>query len=251
MVIAMKNDDDFDVVLSPLEEARFGCRTVRAKGVTSRNLPLILDFCLKNRSQFLIARCSINDIQAAQAMEREGFFLTDTLVYYRRNLLQPLPLPVCAAAIRPLQAGEVADVSRVAGEAFLNYCDHYHADPHLDKAKCDEVYISWAVNASLNQDENHELLVAVKDGSICAFSAMRLNSALETEGVLCGVAKQARRKKIYTDLIIASMHWSKGKNRSQMIISTQINNMIVQNVWISLGFELYSAYYTYHRWFDV
>jgi hypothetical protein len=92
----MQMTDDFNVVLSPLEEARFGYRTARAKGVTSKNLPLVLDFCRNNRIQFLIARCHVNDIQAAQAMEKEGFFLTDTLVYYRRNLLQPIPLPMSA-----------------------------------------------------------------------------------------------------------------------------------------------------------
>lgn len=247
----MKMNDDFNVVLSPLEEARFGYRTARAKGVTSKNLPLILNFCRNNRIQFLIARCHVNDIQAAQAMEKEGFFLTDTLVYYRRNLLQPIPLPMSASEIRPLQNGEVADVSRVAGEAFRNYFDHYHADPYLNKGKCDEVYISWAVNSSRNQDDDHELLVAVNGGIICAFSAMRLNSPLEAEGVLCGVAPQARRQKIYTDLIIESMNWSLGKQRSEMIISTQINNIVVQKVWILLGFEIHKAYYTFHRWFNV
>lgn len=246
----MKMNDDFNVVLSPLEEARFGYRTARAKGVTSKNLPLVLDFCRNNRIQFLISRCNVNNIQAAQAMEKEGFFLTDTLVYYRRNLLQSIPLPMSASEIRPLQNGEVVDLSRVAGEAFRNYIDHYHADPYLDKAKCDEVYISWAVNSARNRDDDHELLVAVKDGIICAFSAMRLNSPLEAEGVLCGVTMQARRQKIYADLIIESMNWSKGKRRSQMIISTQINNIVVQKVWIRLGFKIYTAYYTFHRWLN-
>lgn len=109
----MKMDDDFNVVLSPLEEARFGCRTARAKGVTSKNLPLVLDFCRNNRIQFLIARCNVNDIQAAQAMEKDEFSLTDTLVYYRRSLLQSMSLPMSAAEIRPLQNGEVVDVYRV------------------------------------------------------------------------------------------------------------------------------------------
>jgi hypothetical protein len=246
----MKKNDDFNVVLAPLEEARFGYRTARAKGVTSKNLPLVLDFCRNNRIQFLIARCHVNDIQAAQAMEKEGFFLTDTLVYYRRNILQPIPLPVSSSEIRSLKDGEIFDVSRVAGEAFQNYFDHYHADPNLDKAKCGEAYISWAVNSCRNRDDDHEVLVAVKDGIICAFSVIQLNSSLEAEAVLCGVAQYARRLKIYTDLIIESMNWSLGKQRSEMIISTQINNIVVQKVWIHLGFEFHKAYYTLHRWFN-
>jgi len=243
-------NDTFDIGLSPLEESRFGCRTARAKGVTSNNLPIVLDYCRNNGIRFLIARCHVNETRAAQVMEKEGFFLTDTLVYYRRNLLQPLPLPMSATEIRPLQNGEVMDVSRVAREAFQNYFGHYHADPYLDKAKCDETYISWAVNSSQNRDEDHELLVAVKDGTICAFSAMRLNSPQEAEGVLCGVAKRARHQKIYTDLIIESLKWCMMKQRSQMIISTQINNMVVQKVWMLLGFEFHAAYYTFHRWFN-
>jgi hypothetical protein len=244
----MKMNDDFNVWLSPLDEARFGHRTARAKGVTSKDLPLVLDFCRSNRIQFLIARCHVNDIQAAQAMEKEGFLLTDTLVYYRRNLLQPIPLRTSSSEIRLLQDGEILDVSAVAGEAFQNYCDHYHADPNLDKTKCDEVYISWAVNSCSGRDDDHEVFIALKDEVICAFSVMQLNSPFEAEGVLCGIATKARRQKIYTDLIIESMNWSKGKRRSQMIISTQINNMAVQTVWIRLGFEFFTAYYTFHCW---
>jgi len=243
--------EDFNVCLSPLEESRFGYRTARANEVTSKNLHLILDFCRNNRIQFLIARCHINDIQAAQAMEKAEFFLTDTLIYYRRNLLQPIPLRMSSSEIRPLRNGEINDVARVASEAFHNYVGHYHADPYLDKLKCDEVYISWAVNSARNQNDDYELLVSVRDGVISAFSVMRLNGPLESEGVLCGVATQARNQKIYTDLIIESMNWSLQKQRSQMIISTQINNNIVQNVWISLGFKFHSAYYTFHRWFDI
>ena len=136
------NADLNNVVLSPLDEARSGYRTAQAKGVIAENLPLVLDYFRNSRIQLLIARCHVSDIQAAQAMEKEGFFLTDTLVYYRRDLLRPIPLPMSAAEIR-----------------------------------------------------DHELLVAVKDGTICAFSVMQLNNPLEAEGVFCSVRRipDARR----------------------------------------------------------
>src|SRR6266540_3969620 len=84
--------DPSSVYLSTLEEERFGIRTARAAQVKLATLPAVLEFCEANAVVLLIARCPVSEIHAAQEMERQGFLLTDTLVYQIRSLVSP-PLP--------------------------------------------------------------------------------------------------------------------------------------------------------------
>ena len=72
--------------LSPLDEARFGVRSARARVVTTENLPAVLAFCAANRVEFLVARCPTTDIAAAHAMEAAGFQLMETLLYLHFDL---------------------------------------------------------------------------------------------------------------------------------------------------------------------
>lgn len=242
---------DFNVVLSPLEEARFGCRTARAKGVTSKNLSLVLDFCRNNRIQFLIARCHVNDIQGAQAMEQEGFFLADTLVYYGRNLTEgTLPKVDSAIIIRPLANGENIQVQAIAEEAFSDYKSHYHADERLDGKQCDDAYKDWANKACSNRDDVHEVLVALRKDKLLAFATLRMNDPQQGEGVLFGVRPAAQGLGIYKALMTAGMHWCAEFHAREMIVSTQINNIAVQKVWGRLGFEPQNYVYTFHKWLD-
>ncbi|MDD5525118.1 MAG: hypothetical protein PHV90_07760, partial [Smithella sp.] len=71
-----------NVFLSDIDKERFGIQTARVVGVTIESLPSILEFCRKEQVKLLIARCSMSDLKIAQTMEKKGFLLMDTLVYY-------------------------------------------------------------------------------------------------------------------------------------------------------------------------
>jgi GNAT superfamily N-acetyltransferase len=243
-------NDDLNVVISPLEEARFGCRTARANGITSQNLPIVLEFCRNNRIQFLIARCHVSDIQAAQDMEQEGFFITDTLVYYTRDLTkQPIPAENGVAHVRPMKAGEEAKMMEVALESFRNYKGHYHADQRLDRKKCDATYADWARQKYDARAEDDDFWVAELKGRIVGFGALTMNNPDEGELVLAGVHPDFRGLGYYQSLVLKAMEWSLSKGAKRMLISTQLNNFAVQKVWVRLGFEMDRGYYTLHRWF--
>lgn len=239
------------VFLSTIDEERFGIRTARAPLVTSDTLTEIINFCKVNEVRFLIARCLSSDIHTAQEMEQHGFLLMDTLLYYKRNLLKPtIPKDVGDIFIRPFQASDQNAIKTVAIESFRGYLGHYHADKRLDKAKCDEVYISWAVNSCLYQEMADEILVAEDNGQIVGFATLRCNNKEEGEGVLYGVLPIAQKKGIFRSLAIYSMNCFLFNEKIYMLYSTQITNIAVQKVWVRLGAELSHAYYTFHRWFD-
>ncbi len=241
----------FQVALSAIDEERFGIRAARATGVTQDTLPVLLDFCRTNEVRFLIARCTASELAAAQAMETHGFFLTDTLVYYARNLVKsPIPADTGEVPVRAIRPGEEEQVKSIAAASFQGYFGHYHADPRLDRAKCDETYTSWAVRSCVSQDVADEVLVADDNDTLLGFATLRLNSPEEGEGVLFGVAPAAQGRGIYRSFMVRSMQWFLAQGCTRQVVSTQITNIAVQKVWTRVGFELSHAYYTFHKWFD-
>jgi GNAT superfamily N-acetyltransferase len=238
-----------DVQLSPLDTARWNVPTAKMSGITAQTLPGALAFCRQHGIGFLIARCPAADLAAAQAMEREGFGLMDTLVYYSCKLMSHVPAEPDAVSVRELAAGEEAAVAAIAQKAFSGYIGHYHSDPRLERTQCDEVYIDWARRACASTGPAEGVLVASAGGVIIAFATMRLNSAEEGEGVLFGVAPAAQGRGVYRALMRGGMRWCRERGCARMVVSTQITNFAVQKVWTRLGFEPSDALYTFHRWF--
>ncbi len=239
------------VDLSAIDEERFGIRTARCSAMTADFLPEAVAFCRENQVVLLIARCPVGDLPSVQAMERAGFFLTDTLVYYVRDLVAlPIPADVGQVPVRPVRDGEEESVRDVAAAAFHGYSGHYHADSRLDPALCDQVYSSWAWNASLSRDAARPVLVADLQGAVAGFAVLRLNEPEEGEGVLYGVAPAARGRGIYRSLLIQSMSWFQLRGARRMLYSTQVTNAPAQKTLVRLGFEVSHAYYTLHKWFD-
>jgi len=153
------------------------------------------------------------------------------------------------AAVRTIAPGDASPVRAIAAAAFSGYGGHYHADPRLDDEQCDEVYADWAERSCVSKDVADEVLVAELDGQIVGFVTMRFNSDDEAEVVLNGVAPPAQGRGVYRSLMIRAMDLCASRGRTRIVISTQLTNVVVQKVWTRLGFELTSAYYTFHKWF--
>jgi GNAT superfamily N-acetyltransferase len=239
------------VWLSDLDEKRFGVRSARASGVTLESLPAVIEFCRENEVVFLIARCPTTGLQAVQAMERQGFLLMDTLMTYTKDLRKcPIPADEGDVPIRPLRPGEEEAVELVAREALRGYFGHYHADPRLDPAKCDEVYVDWAVRSCRSREVADEVLVAEWEGQVVGFGTMRRNSDEETEGVLYGVSPEHQRRGIYQSLALQGMEWALAQGAVRAVASTQVVNIGVQKVWSRLGLEPSHSHHTLHKWFD-
>ena len=245
------SEDYPPIHLSALEEERFGVRTARASLVSMDDLPPVLKYCDTNNIKFLIARCPVSNIQVAQAMEKEGFALMDTLVYYARSVVNSsIPSEGGKVFIRPFQRGEEDDIKRIAAEAFRGYASHYHADERLDKSRCDEVYTSWAFNSCVSRDVADDVFVAELDGSIAGFATMLLISPEEGQGPLFAVAPPFQGRGILRSLLVKALEWCRSKGVRRMIYSTQITNIAAQKALARTGFEIRDAYYTFHKWFD-
>jgi acyl dehydratase/ribosomal protein S18 acetylase RimI-like enzyme len=234
---------------SEIDSERFGVRVARA-AVTPTNLSGVLDFCATEQIDLLIARSQGHHLTVAQSLEGLGFSLMDSLVYYAFDLSKHnIPDDSPRVHVREFVPSDEPQIARVAAQAFQEYSGHYHADPKLDRSKCDEGYVSWAVRSCALKQVATEVLVAECDNRIVGFATLRLNAPQEGEGVLFAVAPEAQGMGIYRSFMIQGLRWCNEQKTKRMIVSTQITNVAVQKVWCRLGFEPSHSFYTFHKWF--
>jgi GNAT superfamily N-acetyltransferase len=241
------------IALSELDRLRFGHVTAKVDVDAGDNIESILADCIAKRVQLLIARCSTLHLDKVQEMEQLGFFLTDTLVYYRKKSIsaRSLELPE-DFSVRPAGPQDAAEVEKLAARSFQGYHGHYHADPRLDRMHCDEVYSSWAANScgAGGFCDHMMLITSVRKDEIAAFATLKRHSDAEFEGVLFGVDPAYQGKGLYGQLIDLSQQWGIENRFTRMIVSTQVTNMAVQKAWCRQGFEPFKSLYTLHKWLD-
>lgn len=236
------------ITLSELERARFGVVTAKASALRTGDVPGALAFCREHGVELLIARCPASDLEAAHALEGVGARLMDVLVYFARDLAAPLTPPRAVVRIResrPEDAGAVRDLARLAFRAYLG---HYHADPRLDRAACDEAYADWAYRSCLSTDVADEVLLAEDGRGVLGFLTLRARSAEEREIVLNGVDPAAQREGIYGALLHEALSRSASRGAARVLVSTQITNLPVQRAWVRAGFEPAESHFTFHLW---
>lgn len=237
--------------LSQIDQDRFGVKTAKTNHINTQNLRGILAYCHSQDVDFLIVRLPVSDIKTLYALEENNFHLMQTLIYFRNNLMNSSPPEDHGNhIIREVKPGEEKQVASVAREAFTGYSGHYHADSRLKQHDCTEVYSSWAERCCVDPNVADCVFVAVVDGNIVGFRAIRMNSSKQGEMLLSGVLPFARKTGIYTSFVVKALNWCKKRGVEEVITSTIISNIGVQKVCIRLGFEPFDAFYTYHKWFD-
>lgn len=236
--------------LSALDGQRFSIVSAKAPLVRRDTLPQVMSFCEANRVEFLIARCPTFDLGAVQEMERLGFLLMDTLLYFSFDLRRKsVPQDLTCVIVREGGAGDGLKAKAVAGECFKGYTGHYHADPRLDKKKCDEVYEDWAYRACFSTGPRDGMLVSVSGEEVTGFGTMHMNDEKEGEGGLFCVSPRFRSRGVYQSIMIRCLNWCSERSLKRMIISTQVTNLASQKIWARLGFEPSHSFYTFHKWF--
>jgi GNAT superfamily N-acetyltransferase len=239
------------VGLSQLDEERFGVRTAKAKLNSAEDLADLMEFCRGQRVTLAIARAPVGQVRLAQALEDRGFRLMDVLGYYLCGLRPPPRLEGSSdMQVRPVRTGEEDAVRELARRAFHDYLDHYHADPRLPPDQCDEVYASWAFRACTLKEVADIVLVAESEGRPAGFGAIKRLPGKQMDGVLYGVAPEARGRGTFRALMVHSLREAAQAGAEEMVYSTQLANLAAQKVLVRLGFELRQAVWTFHKWFD-
>ena len=233
--------------LSELDTARFAICVAKSSPETAADWKAALEFCREHAVELLIARIDGTRIALAQQMERDGAFLADVLVGYRGAPVVPGE-GAGAPHIRSCRRAEAEAVKDLARRSFQSYVDHYHADPHLPREACDEVYADWAHSACLDRKVADEVLVAEEGARLVGFAALRLVAPDSADGMLFGVAPEARGRGVFTALLGAFLRWAAERGARSATYMTQLQNPATHKALARFGFALESSHLTFHHW---
>lgn len=239
------------ITLNDLETKRFGAVCAKLNS-NEPNLNNVNEQARIHNVSMLSTRVAVDDFPRIHELEKDGYQLMDTLVYYGRSLksLSPPVELTQALSIRQATPQDEEGVCAVARLAFKDYFGHYHADTRLDNQAADEVYIQWAQTSVQDIHDKAPVLVAELDDKVVGFITIRLNSTTEGEVCLNAVSPDYQGKGIYNHLFVYALKTFKDLGAKRAIISTQINNYPVQKIWGRHGLSLEQAYYTLHKWMD-
>ena len=199
-------------------------------------------------SKLLISRCPTDAFGWIHELGRRGFQFMDTIVYYSIDL-NDYQIPEPKYQAREATDNDIPAVRWIARESFKGYISHFHADPKLDKNKCDEVYELWAVNSFHDRNLSNHIIVIEIERMIAAFLTIKVkDDGRIGETVVSAVHPLARGKAVYTDIIIHGLKWINSQGCTKYETSTQIINISVQKAWARLGSSMDRSYYTFHLW---
>lgn len=133
------------------------------------------------------------------------------------------------------------DLLDIAFDSFDDYFSQYHISP-LTRTRAPLIYKEW-IRSNLN-DENMLIVCAFHKKQLIGFSTIgQVGNVYEV--VLSAVKRDFRSKGVYRDIMRYTIETCLKKD-TQIIISTQIDNYIVQRVWVDLGFKPYYTFYNFH-----
>jgi len=244
------------IELSEIDRLRFGPIVAKADIASFEDLKVAETFCADKNVELLIARIPAAELPVAQALMQAGGLLTDTLFVFQRDLnpdraaLASPPPPPDGIMLRGAKPDDAARVGEIARVAYHGYLGHYHCDPRLDPAACDEVYADWASRSCTDRLVADRTLVAELAGKIVAFMGFRILSAEETTVTVSAVAPPGRGRNLHRLLVRHHLARSAELGAARMLYATQTTNLPVLRTAVRDKFELRGSYYTIHKWFD-
>lgn len=134
------------------------------------------------------------------------------------------------------------DLIDLGRESFKDYFGQYHIS-HITREKAPEIYKNW-VEQTLKEEKENNLVIALSNNKLVGFITLEENEKT-IEIVLNAVDKKFRGMKIYTKSIKYVLDYTIDKKKIS-IISTQLDNYIPQQSWVSNGYKPYHSFYLYH-----
>lgn len=184
----------------------------------------------------LIVRCAVSDLPTVQTLEAAGAFLADTLLYFEVSTVNvPQMTPIEGISIRVATETDAAEIEAVAAACFKDYQGHYHADPRLDRAACDALYVDWAVRSVTVAGVAEVVLVAERimaagHTRLVGFTTLRAADASTYDIGLTAVHPQYQGQGINRVQLKQAQAWSSAMGGKKLTISTQVGNIPSQRL---------------------
>ena len=254
---------------SPWDTKVVGCRVAAIKYLTqthgardSEVLDGLLDEVIRHAAsrgtECLICKVQSLDCAGIHALERQGFFLMDTLLDLvfdsSRTPLEDIRLPnrperLHTRLARPEDAPEIL---ALAHKAFANYFGRYHSDPKMPPGTGAKVYDQWVCSGFAGWVD--WTVVAEIDGQIVGYSMWKNASALENKHCIdithCNfgaIHPKFSGRGVYTALKLAGMRIAESFAK-HFDSAAHIANYPVHRGTMKLGWRIAGARHSFHKW---
>ena len=202
--------------------------------------------CHHSVFDLLIVRASASRNLLANALSNTASHRTihaDTLLYFQKSLSSTSPSPQ-TRSMGLLKASEHTAFQQLVRDVFLNYVNHYSANPMLEQALCLEGYVEWA-SSLLISGTGHVFVSRTSAGQLASFIAIQ-GDGKTAEIALNGTAPGSQGSGIYLDLLTFACAELGAMGFTEINTSTQSSNDKVIRTWIRNGFNYVTAINTYH-----
>ena len=157
--------------------------SLQAQEIAKQLLSQTIHWATKHGIDFLLCKTDTDDTLCIHAMEREGFYLMDTMLDYvydfRKFPLHDIyspPLPQ-GAKIRLAQEDDLEELVAVAHASFREHFGRFHVDERISKRQAVRVYEEW-IKSSWGGYADW-IFVAEINKRIAGYSVWRKTSFLE------------------------------------------------------------------------
>lgn len=173
--------------------------------------------------------------------------LADTLVYYGRQV-DGMALPKPYAGVRIQKAGpdQHEALNRLIAAIFVGYKNHYHSNPLFSGVDLAKGYMEWSL--PYLADEDKVCFFIYQDQELAGFLTARLYGDQNfADIILNGVLPKFEGQGKYGMLLRHLAEELRQRKIEKMVVSTQLINQRVQQVWTREGLSLQQSFYTFHH----
>ena len=235
------------LIHSPIESKRFDLNIFRST-VDDLNVPLLANEIKSNKVDILILRmpCDKKPIQSQLAALPYKILHCDNLVYYQTLFSDDYKTLRNEIKLVEVDNHNLEELKQLIPAIFKDYQNHYYSNPFLAKERITEGYAEWG-QSYINTVAGRESWIVYEDQTAVAYGSCAYDDDQKTcEGILIGVHPDYQGRSIYKDFFRSIYNHYKSKGFKKMMISTQIQNYVVQNIWIKEGLTISHAFDTYH-----
>lgn len=200
---------------------------------------------------FLFTRILPSNLALCEALCRHGFYpaeLTLRISMPLGRFTRMHPNAGQRARLRRATAADVAELSALAGEAFV--ADRFHLDPHLPKDLSDRRYAQWVERGFRDGDDLYvyeQTADVPEDHKMVGFYLIRGTPDGEVDLSLAGVGARYRRTGIGALMYEEMLAVCRELGYRVAVTSISANNLDVANLFMRLGFSVRRADLTLHQ----
>jgi len=204
--------------------------------------------------------CKVQALHCAgiHALERQGFFLMDTLLDFlfdsSRTPIETISVPKRRNGFctRLAKSEDLPEVLTVNAKAFARHFGRYHSDPNMPPETGAKVYDQWL--RSSFEGWADWILVAKVGDRIAGYAVWKKASALEAKHSidiahcnLAGIDPDFSGQGLFTALIREGMRVAQGFSK-HLDGPAHVSNYPVHRAWLKLGWKITGVRHSFHKW---